>query len=113
MCPMKGSDIMTTFHRICEPFRNIEHIHPLMQKSVLSILKHLKSCVKRVIIFGSSTSNRCQVWSDLDVYVECTEDVRPFENVELEAPLDLWTNYSVDDSLRNEIENTGVIVYER
>ena len=42
-----------------------------------------------------------------------SKNERPFENIELEASLDLWTNFTVDNDLLDEIIQTGVVVYER
>lgn len=97
-----------------KPFKNAQLIYPTQQKDVSKIVESAKADknVRKVIIFGSSVSNRCNPWSDIDVYYDIEEKKRlPF--CDSRNPLDRWTNYSVDDELLEEILSTGVTVYER
>lgn len=98
---------------------NIRQIYPTQQEDVSRILKGILRTgkAKKVIIFGSSISCRCNVWSDIDVYCELTENfefTEPYSECEVlpENSTDLWTNYMVDAALLKEINRTGVIVYE-
>ena len=52
-----------------------------------------------MIIFGSSTKPSCNIWSDIDIYVEVPEGINPFSSRLTENPIDLWTRNDIDDSL--------------
>ena len=100
--------------RICveRPFPNCERIYPLQQKKVRMILDAVQNDqnVEQVVIFGSSTSYTCTIDSDLDVFIKLKEN----SNLDLSGltfEYDMWTNYSVDKRLMDEIDKTGVIVY--
>jgi len=97
-------------------FPNVSMIHPLKQKQVYDLINHIKSIdeVNKVIIFGSSVSNKCHNGSDLDFYLDLSR------NVNLEKTIssfmdnyDYWNNFSVDKRLLDEINKKGVVVYER
>lgn len=51
--------------------KNIRRIHPLKQKQVDEIVSSIikEDDVKRLIVFGSATSNMCHEGSDLDICV--------------------------------------------
>lgn len=95
-------------------FKNINKIYPLQQRKVREILDEIenKPYVKKVIVFGSSTSYRCHMGSDLDIYFELDIDKKPIHKA-YDFEIDYWDNYSVDNRLLSEIVNKGVIVYER
>ena len=95
-------------------FRNNEKIHPLQQESIEEILKTLKEYkeVRKVIVFGSSTEERCNYESDIDLYVELSSDVN-VKKYSVEKPVDLWTNYTVSKEMLEEIMKKGVVVYAR
>lgn len=66
--------------------------------------------MQRIILFGSSVTTHCNVWSDVDLYVELSEDVR-LSKRGLDFDCDLWTTYTADENLKEEIMRTGVVVY--
>lgn len=95
-------------------FKNIEYIHPIQQKNIEDILEALKQhdSVKKVVVFGSSVTYKCNYDSDIDIYVELSKD----ENVKsynIETPVDFWTNFNVSPAMLEEIKNKGVVVYDR
>lgn len=100
--------------RVCvdAPFDNCERIYPIQQRKVRELLDDVTQipAVRRVVIFGSSVTQRCHQGSDVDVYVEMSEDVNPVQKYH-DFPYDLWTNYTADDRLKAEIEERGVVVY--
>lgn len=97
---------------IARPFPNCERIYPIQQRKVRALLDDLERNpkVQRVVIFGSSITERCHQGSDVDVYIE-TEDgsVPVFRSHDF--AFDLWTNATTDARLKAEIERTGVTVY--
>ena len=95
-------------------FQNCPLIFPTQQKDVQNLLDGWKddSNIVKVIIFGSSVTSACNPWSDIDVYVEVKKPVERFSKPGCVVPFDIWTNYDVDDRLLEEINRTGVIVYE-
>lgn len=84
-------------------------------KKVNELIKYLKQDknVKLIIIFGSSVTNLCHVESDVDIYVEFYENKSVIKNKYFDFAFDLWTNFMVDERLKEEILSKGVIVYER
>lgn len=101
------------FHMVYKPFLNANYIFPTQQKDVYYLLQHLNPAVTKMVIFGSSVLPSCNIWSDIDVYVEVPEGINPFTERLTENPIDLWTSADVDTDLLNEIKTKGVIVYER
>ncbi|MCH1942422.1 nucleotidyltransferase family protein [Holdemania massiliensis] len=97
-----------------KPFKNCERIHPLQQKKVARMLEDFKqdNNIIKVIVFGSSVTVQCHNDSDLDLYVVLDQEKKVIKNY-YDFVYDLWTNFSVDTKLLKEIEQKGVIVYER
>ena len=109
--------------------RNLQKIHPLQQKATESICEYASahSEIKKIIIFGSSTSYLCNSYSDLDIYVEWSEPYRDSEDewkpfvVPFMKHLKSVTNNNgydlvfddevITEMFRNSI-NKGVVVYE-
>lgn len=100
--------------RIDSSFPNINKVHPLQQDKVNAIIKCLSKDhnVRSVTIFGSSVTNRCHIGSDVDVYVELTED-KKLALPAFDFLYDMWTNFSVDTGMLKEIRKKGVKVYDR
>ena len=103
--------------KVCidNPFMNCDKIHPLQQRKVRQLYDELsaKDNVQEIIIFGSSVTNRCHTGSDVDLYVTLKNDENRLINSYMQFLFDLWTNYSVDERLLNEIKKTGVKIYDR
>lgn len=101
---------VTNKHR----FLNNEKIHPIQQYSIEEILNVIKEYeeARKVIIFGSSTEERCNYDSDIDIYVELTKDIN-VKKFNVDKPVDFWTNFTVSDEMLREIESKGVVVYAR
>lgn len=57
-------------------FKNIQYIHPLKQKIIADIVEKAKNCpeIKRLIVFGSSITNKCDFQSDLDICIDWNID---------------------------------------
>ena len=101
--------------RVCsEPFMNDKYIFPTQQRDVYKIIEECKKDenITKVIIFGSSVTSLCNPWSDIDVYMEMKEE-KLMPVFRLEVPVDKWNNFMVDEDLMEEINEKGVIVYER
>lgn len=103
-----------------ESISNIERVYPIQQEDVSRVLQGIISTgkAKKVVIFGSSVSCRCSLLSDIDVYCELDKNfefTEPYSACKVlpETPIDIWTNYMVNDILLEEINRRGVVVYER
>lgn len=96
------------------PFENCERVYPIQQRKVRELLDDVTAdpSVRRVIVFGSSVTQRCHQGSDVDVYVELDENRNPVHKLH-EFAFDLWTNFTADDRLKAEIGKKGVVVYDR
>lgn len=95
-------------------FMNVTSIFPTQQNDVSDIVCELQknTNVRKIVVFGSSVTSACNPWSDIDLYVELNTE----QNLRLprvEALVDLWTNFDVDERLLQEIITTGVTVYEQ
>ena len=95
-------------------YRGVELIFPTQQLDVSKIIQRFSQNenVKKIIIFGSSVTSACNPWSDIDVFVELKRE-DTLRKPKVGVPIDLWTNYDVDDRLMQEISEKGVVVYER
>lgn len=94
-------------------FKNIIYIHPSQQKRVFNIINELKNYkeVKKIIIFGSSISYKCNEDSDIDMYVELSKDIN-VKTYNVDCPVDYWDNYNVDPDMFKHIKAKGVLVYD-
>lgn len=97
-----------------EPFKNCELVYPIQQRKVKELVDYLKNNknIKSIIIFGSSVTNKCNIDSDVDIYVVMEKDEKIIHRY-FNFVFDLWTNFTVDDNLKKEIYKKGVIVYEQ
>lgn len=98
-----------------EHFDNQQYVFPTQQADVLRLVQGAKKDknVRRIIVFGSSVTAQCNPWSDIDVYFEEEDDIPHFSFKCLEASVDFWTNFTVDELLLAEIKEKGACVYSR
>lgn len=105
-------------YKICieDPFTYCDKVYPIAQKKVkylLSILQPEKNNnIKKIILFGSSITDRCTIDSDVDLYVELDREEKLIREY-VPFDFDLWTNFQTDDNLEKEIMKKGIIIYER
>ena len=99
---------------INNPFKNCEYIYPIQQTKVKELVEYLKKNknVKSIVIFGSSVNGNCHIGSDVDIYVILEKEEKIIDKY-FNFVFDLWTNFSVDEHLKEEINKKGVIVYEQ
>ncbi len=108
---------------------NLEYIHPLKQKLVDDVAREAQNDphVKRLIIFGSAITGRCNPFSDLDicvdwimpshdddgVYVPETVSFMKFISVAAKGNVDILSYDDIGnaDLIRNI--DDGVVVFER
>lgn len=95
-------------------YQNRSLIFPTQQADVGTLVEMFSKYpeVQKIIIFGSSVTSACNPWSDIDVYVQMGTECH-LKKPQLPVPVDLWTNFDVDDRLYAEIQEKGVVVYER
>ena len=75
--------------------------------------------VKRLIIFGSSVTDRCTEESDIDVCMDVGNKTQGLDLFNFHADLckscdfncDILNYYRLKGNLKNEIDNKGVVVY--
>ena len=108
---------------------NLEYIHPLNQELVNKIAERASedSNVKRIIIFGSSITNRCNPFSDLDlcidwrmrshdddgVFVPETNAFMKFIAIETKGNVDILAYDDIENPLMRKSIDEGVVVYEQ
>ncbi len=97
-------------------FKNVNHIFPTQQadvKKMIDICKDDKN-IKKIIIFGSSVTSRCNPWSDIDIYFEFKKEPNKYPSTASSTAIfDKWDNFNVNNELMREISKNGVVVYER
>ena len=102
------------WNAVTEPFRNIHRIFPLKQKAVRDLIEVCRqdSNIKKIIIFGSSTTAACNPWSDIDVYFEMEHKPKHYPVIgNTKQSFDKWCNFTVSEELLEEINKKGVVVY--
>lgn len=103
--------------RVCiqDPFENCENIYPIQQKKVKQMINNIKedSNVEKIVVFGSSVQDTCHMGSDVDFYIVLKQDQKITFKETLSFMYDIWTNYTVDSRMYEEITKKGVTVYER
>ena len=108
---------------------NMKYIHPLKQKEAYKIVEMAKQhdCIRKIVVFGSSITNRCRETSDLDLWIDCSEasfdsyGVFTPEADEIIIQVKKITNYNADilfteqlvGSLVEKDARDGVCIYER
>lgn len=97
-------------------FQNANHVHPLMQVRVEKLIRsmYMDKNIRKLVLFGSSLEFRCNSSSDIDIYIEKYEKDRKLEYFpDLDCEVDIVTNLSPDSKLYQEIERTGLLLFER
>lgn len=97
-------------------FQNANRVHPLMQSRVEKLLHEFEKDqnIRRIILFGSSLEFRCSSFSDIDLYVEKYDPGKKMLNYpELDCEIDIITNLQPESKLYQEIERTGLLLFER
>lgn len=98
-------------------FTNAQYIHPLKQQLVQSYT----ACfgrdpnIKAAVIFGSSVEFRCHSFSDLDICIERYNPEKGFRDYPKEymEETDIVYSDSIGARLRQEIEQKGIVVFDR
>ncbi len=97
-------------------FTDANRIHPLMQKRVGILIDALgrDENVHKAVLFGSSLEFRCDSRSDIDLYIEKYDNEKKLEILpELDCEVDVVTNLPPESRLYQEIERTGLLLFER
>lgn len=97
-------------------FPNANRVHPLMQRRVEKLIQHIckDKNIRRLVLYGSSLEFRCNSTSDIDLYIEKYDKDKKLTNLpELDCELDIITNLSPDSRLYQEIDRTGLLLFER
>ena len=101
---------------------NINRIYPIQQQYVVNIVSVAEkyNCIQRITIFGSSTSIKCTIDSDLDVCLETKKNYDEYEFMHCYEEMGIacdWTWdvllwHSSGEQIKKVIEKEGVVVYE-
>jgi predicted nucleotidyltransferase len=88
----------------------------LLNQIVASICRHAN--VKRIILYGSRARGNFGRASDIDIAVECEDDKDFIRNViddEVRTllKLDIVNIAGASENLRHEIEEDGIVLYEK
>ena len=97
-------------------FPDANRVHPLMQKRVDTLTRSLKkdNNIRKLVLFGSSLEFRCNSHSDIDLYIEKYDKDKKIENFpELDCPVDIVADLNPDSRLYQEIDKTGLLLFER
>ena len=100
---------------------NINRIHPLKQKAADRIFRAASKYdeIKRIFIFGSAASARCNVDSDLDICIDADmkDGLRIYEiqkefGESCDWNCDMIMYGHLGARLRKTVDEQGVIIYE-
>lgn len=98
-------------------FTNAQYIHPLKQQLVQSYTACFDQDfnIKAAIIFGSSVEFRCNSFSDLDICLERYDPEKGFRNYPQDymEETDIVYLDAIGTRLRQEIEQKGIVVFDR
>lgn len=98
-------------------FKNVQYIHPLKQELVYKYIECFRRDrnIKAAIIFGSSVEFRCNSQSDLDICIERYDVDKGFRDYQDEYIQDTDIVYAdaLGDRLKKEIEQKGIVVFDR
>ena len=85
------------------------------KKKLKQMINNIKedSNVEKIVVFGSSVQDTCHMGSDVDFYIVLKQDQKITFKETLSFMYDIWTNYTVDSRMYEEITKKGVTVYER
>lgn len=125
---------LKTFEEYCEEnifefpiivkseFKEMKRIHPQKQYQISQIYNEFKdySLIQKIIIFGSTISMKCNIYSDLDLAIKLTQNTSSAKNIVSEK-IGLITDWNYDiiwlddtdlsEPIVEKIEN-GVIIFE-
>jgi predicted nucleotidyltransferase len=104
----------------------IEHVYPIKQKDIVTILSQLPSSIQKVYLFGSCLTLHCGQESDIDLLVIGTrsdEEYKAFSLIfkQLDNEVDLiiktseefQEGLSVGGSICDVVNKEGLVLYER
>lgn len=97
-------------------FERANRVHPLMQARVEKLLCHFRKDpnIRKLVLFGSSLEFRCSSYSDIDLYLEKYDKERKLGALpELGCEVDIITDLPEDSRLYREIDNRGLLLFER
>lgn len=102
--------------RIDDPFENCDRVYPIQQRKVRELIDDISQNpeVEQIRVFGSSVTEKCHMNSDVDLCVSMSSpnaDAGTLVSQPHDFPFDLWTDSMLDERLRREIMEKGVIVY--
>ncbi len=112
-------DLHFTFERKHEGirFRNAKYVHPLKQDLVQEFQEDFErdANIKAAIVFGSGVEFRCNSYSDLDLCIERYDTDKAFcyQAADDGAAVDIVYADRIGERLRREIEEKGIVVYDR
>lgn len=102
---------------------NFKYINPIKQKDVKEILSVLPDTLEELWIFGSSTTDKCQDNSDIDICLvgNTTRDeekriyMKPKSAVEIikETPEGFLLEQNYGGSIYKIVKDTGVLLYKK
>lgn len=89
-----------------------------VSKCVKAIAKY--NFIKRLIIFGSSVTDKCTNDSDIDICVDIIGETKGLHTYQMNVDLskacehkcDILTYNKLQKKMKEEIDNKGVVVYE-
>ena len=101
---------------------NISRVYPLKQRIVDELHKKAEDfdIVKRIYIFGSSVTPRCNIDSDIDICIDAdtSDGMKVFELQKAVGDICDWNcdilMYSnIGSVLKDTIDKEGVVIYEQ
>lgn len=101
--------------------KNISRVYPLKQKQVAEIFDRASGfdIIRRIFVFGSSVTSKCNIDSDLDLCIDAdtSDGMKVYEMQRAFGEACAWNcdilMYSnIGKTLRDTVQKEGVIIYE-
>ena len=102
--------------------KNIRRIYPLKQKTVAELYKVAPKygIIRRIYVFGSSATGRCNIDSDLDTCIDADiSDGMKIYDMQKEVGdicdwnCDIVMHSNIGERLKRTIQEEGVVIYEQ
>ena len=102
--------------------KNIDRVYPLKQKQISEIAKRagLFPIVRKITVFGSSVTAKCNIDSDLDLCIEAdmSDGLKIFEMQKAfgeacDWKIDIVMYSDIGKALRETVLREGVVIYEQ
>lgn len=101
--------------------KNINRIYPIKQRQVAAIYDRARDfdIIRKIIIFGSSVTAKCNIDSDLDMCIDAdiSDGLKVYDMQKAMGEICNWNcdilmYANIGEALRETVQKEGVVIYE-